>query len=221
MSQTTLLLLLVALALLPTTQSIAYYAATQFITYRGTLSGTFTSSTSSRSSRSPSNCSSPSYHFTSLPNTTVQIGQNPPWDHNPFYFNIDRPGNEIPSTSSHPCYLPYGCTNDPIFNLFLESAAFACFRVEDGKPCGTIEFDDYYFVPVEILDLNLSSISAIEMEGPGKEGTGKGYAVSGNRSSFVSNGTVGGFGFDFAKPQSLKARENGCEVSDEQIRFNW
>lgn len=170
---------------------------TQAIYYNGSLTGSFEHPKSAIS-----NCST--YYFDSLKDAVVTVGTNPPWDTNPLYFRLSRLGED--NAGGLGCFIG-GCTKDPIFNLDLATAAYACFTGNDR--CSILEFS-YYYVPLPIIDLNKATISKINSGG--KEG----YSVAGDQSTFVSNGTVK-YSFDFQRPGNYS--EDGC--LEYSLPFEW
>jgi hypothetical protein len=171
-------------------------SGTQFISYNGSISGYFKHPQSA-----PSNCST--YYFDSLQNTILKVGINPPWDTNPFYFNIQRDGQTADMIDPEDtCTNPWGCTYDPIYNLFLETACYLCLT-NDGSSCT-------FFDPVEILDLS----KATTVQFDGKE---KGYSTIGNQSTFVGNNDDLVYTFDFQRPHNYTEQQN-CVEGD---TFEW
>jgi hypothetical protein len=161
---------------------------TQFMSYNGSISGYFKHPQSA-----PSNCST--YYFDSLQNTILKVGINPPWDTNPFYFNIQRYGQTADKLDpGDTCVNPWGCTYDPIYDLFLETACYTCLT------------DD----PVEILDLN----KATTVQFDGEE---KGYGTIGNQSTFVGNNDNNVYTFDFQRPHNYTKQQNCVKA----LSFEW
>ncbi|KAJ5658439.1 uncharacterized protein N7484_002088 [Penicillium longicatenatum] len=180
-------------------------SGTQFISYNGSISGTF------KHSEQFPDCPTPTYYFSSLENALVKVGANPPWDTNPFYFNIQHNGQQVSTYDSDEyCFSLGGCTYDSIYNLFLETAWYRCLA-DDGSSCEFIEWD-YYFEPVEILDLNLATTASI---GDGNEE--KGYSTIGDQSSFVKNNLVSDYSMDFQRPHNYTERDECVET----LTFEW
>lgn len=76
----------------------------QFITYEGSLSGSFTFSDPRLSTCGDLG----TFYFSKEGNATMRIGVNPPiWDKNPFYFELIREGS-VPSPQPTPTQTPIG-----------------------------------------------------------------------------------------------------------------
>src|SRR3954451_13318784 len=89
------------------------YIGTQFITYNGTITGHFTPTVSA------SNSSCFAYSIYPIEDSISQIGVNPPWDTNPFWFSISHLGQ----MSSENIQCSGACfTDDPIYNLQFQTA---------------------------------------------------------------------------------------------------
>jgi len=86
-------------------------AQLQFITYNGSLTGTYHPGPSS-----PSACSS--YFLSPMVNSVIEVGVNPPWDTNPFYLSLYHNANVANATFDQCLVQP--CTFDSIVKtLFL------------------------------------------------------------------------------------------------------
>jgi hypothetical protein len=112
--------------------------------------------------------------------TYLYVGVNPPWDTNPFFFELYHLASDEDGI--------FGFTNDLIFNLDFSSAAWECYK--GGEPCGPFFTEDPYFVPVVYLDMsgnnNGSKIERVEV------GDEDGYTVTGGPGTWVGNDTGNG-----------------------------
>ncbi|KAF8060246.1 hypothetical protein FPV67DRAFT_1453361 [Lyophyllum atratum] len=141
-----------------------HYAGTQYIFYNGTISGRFV--------HPPGQSSCPDYHLGPHALTSLFVGVNPPWDANPFFFDLYH----ISSTES----ILY--TYDSIYNLEFTTAAYVCRKY--GQPCGDVEFMPFYFLPVEMVNLKDAKVERVTV------GAETGYRVRGDEKTWVGNGTV-------------------------------
>jgi hypothetical protein len=105
--------------------------------------------------------------------TDLYVGINPPWDPNPFFFELFHYTSD--------CNGDFCLTEDKIYNLDFASAAFECIDKTTGKPCEFIDFNYYYRQDVY---LDLKNKSTIQRQQIGGE---TGYSVSGGPSSWVGN----------------------------------
>jgi hypothetical protein len=68
----------------------------QFIYYNGTISGSYVFN-----QRNLSSCGdNGTFYFSGLDNSYMRIGVDPPWDHNPFFFELGHYGNDWQSESN-------------------------------------------------------------------------------------------------------------------------
>ncbi|KAF8055169.1 hypothetical protein FPV67DRAFT_1745338 [Lyophyllum atratum] len=141
----------------------SYYAGTQYIFYNGTISGRFV--------HPPSQSSCPDYHLGPHALTSLFVGVNPPWDANPFFFDLYHISSEG---------LPY--TYDSIYNLEFTTAAYVCRKY--GQPCRSVEFMPFYHLPVEMVNLKNAKVERVTV------GAETGYRVRGDEKTWVGNGTV-------------------------------
>jgi hypothetical protein len=156
-------------------------AAGKYIFYNGTVSGSVSYSNSSSCSQVQLRKHDKTYFY---------IGKYPPWDPNPFFFELyhlrtegedGRPGGNdtSPSKKSKRQFIEY--TDDSIFNLDFSTAAYVCMKDDHG--CGYLEFDPYY-VGVDVINLNASKIERVNV------GSDLGYTVTGDQSAWTSNNTI-------------------------------
>ncbi|GLB33159.1 hypothetical protein LshimejAT787_0100440 [Lyophyllum shimeji] len=141
-----------------------HYAGTQFIFYNGTISGRFV--------HPPGQSSCPDYHLGPHALTSLFVGVNPPWDDNPFFFDLYH----ISSTDS------LVNTYDSIYNLEFTTAAYVCMKYD--QPCGVVEFMPYWFLPVEMVNLTDTKVERVSV------GAETGYRVRGDEKTWVGDGTV-------------------------------
>jgi hypothetical protein len=117
------------------------------------------------------NWTSPSYARTSL-----YVGVNPPWDPNPFFFELYHFASDCDSSF---CF-----TTDGIYNLDFNSAAYQCYSGND--PCSFVEYY-YHYEPKIYLDLkSKSKIQRLDIAGQ------TGYKVDGGPDSWVGNDNLNG-----------------------------
>ncbi|KAF2730393.1 hypothetical protein EJ04DRAFT_47361 [Polyplosphaeria fusca] len=103
----------------------------------------------------------------------LYVGANPPWDPNPFFF-------ELYHLSSEDAGL-IGFTDDRVYNLDFSSSTYGCWD-DDGTPCGLLAFD-YHWVPEILLNLSLATIKQVKI------GEENGYEISGDETSYIKNDT--------------------------------
>jgi hypothetical protein len=167
-------------------QYIPVIAQLQFISYNGSITGIFQPGASS-----PSSCHS--YYLPPIANATVQIGINPPWDTNPFYFSLSTTGN-LANVPFQECGDAY-CTFDSIYDLSFVSAEDVCFVNATGQECNGIYWSgQVYYQPIEVLNLNEAKVAPIQFAGA------SGYSVAGDQST-SANLTVDN-GFRFQQPHN-------------------
>ncbi|KAF2462738.1 uncharacterized protein BDR25DRAFT_363580 [Lindgomyces ingoldianus] len=145
---------------------------TQFITYNGSISGTFTSA-------SNSSCGTgPPFYFDNLVNTSLRIGVNPPWDTNPFFFEFAHDGNNWQILESdQPVYLK-------------DISASTRSAAKDGRRCGTYENSPWYYVSAEIVNLSAATITITTSVLQGTKDPVPLYVVEGDEKTWISNGMV-------------------------------
>ncbi|KAE9378649.1 hypothetical protein N431DRAFT_363280 [Stipitochalara longipes BDJ] len=184
-------------------QCIPAISQLQFITYNGSITGTFQLGASS-----PSSCQS--YYLSPNANATIQVGINPPWETNPFYFSLFASGN-LAHVPFPECVAT--CTFDSICGLSFISADDVCFLNETGQECnGIYSPGQAYYLPIEVLNLKEATVSPIQLAGE------SGYSVSGNQST-SGNLTVDN-GFRFQQPHNYTlAGVTPC--FDASLFFSW
>lgn len=111
-------------------------------------------------------------------NSYLYVGVNPPWDPNPFFFELYHLASEstIPRIG--------GLTEDAVYNLDFASSAYACWS-DAGLPCGFIE-TQWHYEP-EIL-MNLKSDGGVKVKKT-KVGEEDGYEVNGDEKTYLKNET--------------------------------
>ena len=162
-------------------QYIPVIAQLQFISYNGSITGIFQPGASSHSS-----CHS--YYLPPNTNATVQIGINPPWDINPFYFSLSATGNlaNVPFPECGDAY----CTFDSIYDLSFISADDVCFVNATAQQCnGIYSTGQVYYQPIEVLNLNEAKVVPIQLAGA------SGYSVAGDQSTSDKLTVENGFRF--------------------------
>lgn len=145
------------------TREAEEWSGAQYIAFNGTVSGTVTYDNS--------DCTSPNYG--PYVNSYLYVGVNPPWDTNPFFFELYHLASEGEG------FLVL--TEDRVYNLDFASSAYACWN-DDGTPCQFFEYD-YTFMPEKLLDLAKASVKKSTVEGE------DGYEVSGSQDTYVKNET--------------------------------
>jgi hypothetical protein len=162
----TLLMLLGAARLAKAQANAAFEASgAQYILYSGNISASVSYS-SQFSSSSCASLTTPSYS-----NTHLYIGKNPPWDPNPFFFELYH------SASDGRIF-----TSDQIFNLDFSSSAYECFK--DGKPCGFVAVD-FDLKLQQYLDLTKAQVAKTTVNGEA------GFSVNGDPTSWVTSNATG------------------------------
>ncbi|EPE28836.1 hypothetical protein GLAREA_09957 [Glarea lozoyensis ATCC 20868] len=162
----TILMLLGAVRLTNAQANAAFEASgAQYILYSGNISASVSYS-SQFSSSSCASLTTPSYS-----NAHLYIGKNPPWDPNPFFFELYH------SASDGRIF-----TNDQIFNLDFSSSAYECFK--DGKPCGFIAVD-FDLKLQQYLDLAKAQVAKTTFNGEA------GFSVNGDPTSWIASNATG------------------------------
>jgi len=142
------------------------WAGTQYIFFNGIITGT---------ANYPSPCSPLSASYGPYPLAYLYVGVNPPWDSNPFYFELYHLASEGDG------YIVF--TQDFVYNLDFASAIYACYS-STGSECEFLTFNPQFRVE-EKLDLTKATVSA------GQVGGEAGYTVAGNSQSYVGKSTDG------------------------------
>ena len=179
-------------------------AQLQFISYNGSITGIFQPGASS-----PSSCHS--YYLPPNTNAAFQIGVNPPWDTNPFYFSLSAAGNlaNVPFTECGSA----SCTFDSIYQLSFISATDICFVNATGQECnGIYSPGQVYYQPIEVLNLNEAKVAPIQLAGA------SGYSVAGDQST-SDNLTVYN-GFKFQQPHNYTLA-GVAPCFDAPLIFSW
>ena len=96
------------------------------------------------------------------PLASLFVGLNPPWDDNPFFFEIAQGG------------YPAAVNNLDVF-----TAAYICYN--GNSVCGDFEWESFYFVPIEKLNLRKATVN------PASIGGEPGYTVIGDNKTYVGN----------------------------------
>ncbi|KAF2012517.1 hypothetical protein BU24DRAFT_494510 [Aaosphaeria arxii CBS 175.79] len=120
------------------------------------------------------------------------VGLNPPWDSNPFFFELYHLASEGSGG-------PVTFTKDDVYNLDFGSSGYVCYS--EGKPCGYFETVWYYQSEI-LLDLTKAAVKKT------KVGNEDGYEISGDQKTYLKNET---------ERQSL----NRVDVDSECGQFNW
>jgi hypothetical protein len=97
------------------------------------------------------------------PYASLFVGVDPPWDNNPFFFEISQNG--------YP-----GAVN----KLDIFTAAYICYDNQNDV-CGEFAFDYFYFVPEEKLNLHQSTVNRASIAGE------PGYTLIGDNKTYVGN----------------------------------
>ena len=148
-----------------------------FITYSGTVSGSWTP---------PSNSTCKAQTVSPEKGSYLFVGVYPSWDSNPFFFELEHLLSEgadsklIRSRDSFLHSKRQFLTSDDLYNLDFASAGVHCQK--DGKDCGYFEFNPY-FQKLEFLDLHKASVERVPVNGT------TGYRVQGDEKTWVANGT--------------------------------
>jgi len=159
-------------------QSALVPQGSQYILYSGSISGS-TSWTSTAVPEGDNTCSASGTDSVGpYAATDLYVGVNPPWDPNPFFFELWHLASDCDSSF---CW-----TKDKIYNLDFASAAYECISKETGQPCEFITLGYYY---QQEIYLDLKSKSTIQRQQIGGE---TGYTVSGESSSWVGNDSANG-----------------------------
>ena len=166
--QRVLILTLTCLQLVAASYATEDEAGSQYLAFNGTISATVSYPTETDNKYCSQQALGP------FAQSYIYVGVNPPWDSNPFFF-------ELYHLTSGPNSGFFALTNDSIYNLDFTTAAYACWG-DDGTPCGLIELD-YHFVGEELLNLNKSKVEKV------KVGQEDGYNVSGDQTSWVNSTT--------------------------------
>lgn len=143
--------------------------ASQYIHYEGAVSA---STNWDSSVKQPTYCQDVT--LGPYNNSRLYVGVNPPWDKNPFFFDLYHHSSEGGS-------VVFSFTKDRVYNLEFTSAALSCFSGNDR--CAAFA-SNYYFLPDTALDLTKAKIQTRIIESE------PGYTVSGDSSAWISNGTL-------------------------------
>jgi len=191
--------------LLLCSQCLPVIAQLQFISYNGSITGNLQPGASA-----PSSCQS--YYLPPIGNATFQVGVNPPWDINPFYFAFYAAGNVAANLPALECGSGL-CTYDSIWDLGFITAEDKCIVNATGDECnGFYSSGQIYYLPIEALNLNEAKIAPIQLAGA------NGYSVTGDQST-AGNLTVNN-GFSFQQPHNYTlAGVNPCFW--DQLYFYW
>lgn len=129
----------------------------------------------------------------------LEVGVNPPWDNNPFFFQLyDR------SENGEGYY-----TNTPVYNLHFFTAVYVCYQ-PSGQTCSTVlQSWPYYFVPIEMVNLNRAVVERTIM------GPEIGYSVSGDEKTWVSNDTTI-CEFEYNLPKNY-TKSSGCMAGQQFV----
>ncbi|KAK3366168.1 hypothetical protein B0T24DRAFT_597903 [Lasiosphaeria ovina] len=203
---------------------------TQFIFYNGTMSGSFVHNTPAISHPNATVCGDGGvYYFSDLANAGLRIGVNPPWDTNPFFFQLDRHGST--SISSPPvenriqafvrpfggpgniCSSAVGCTHDAIYNLYLATTYYLCYK--DGKPCGSSIFSPRAYITKPMLNITAASVSHVSGVPLAEDDPGPFYAVQGDEQTALYNGTSDYNDFSFQRPWNYSDATQGKDCADD------
>ena len=109
----------------------------QYIKFSGEVTGTVSWATDTapagRTGCAPDGQPHNMGHYT---RSHLYVGVNPPWDPNPFFFELYHFASD--------CEASFCFTRDSIYNLDFASAAYQCYNPVDKKPCGLITFNPLY-----------------------------------------------------------------------------
>lgn len=180
---------------------------TQFITYNGSLSGAYTYIGSDNKS-----CSTgPPFYFHNIVNTSLRIGVNPPWDSNPFFFELEHYGNSWNSPGKRSAYLSKrdycfnsfgGCTYDAIYNLLFATACYGC----SGG----------------VLDLHAAKVTNTTGMLQGMNETVPMYVVEGNEKTWNSSRNRKNYAtFEFQVPRNYTYEDYYNDICGETAIFYW
>jgi hypothetical protein len=172
----------------------------------------------------------------------MRIGVTPPWDSNPFWFELGHYGNDYQDSSSSTssrrnpvvatnsetnlkrgveeasaekrdfCVNLGGCTYDAIYNLEFATSWYAC-QAQGGKTCP-------YHVSAEMVNLKAASVSTVSAGVALANGDDSAfYSVKGDESTWVGNWTVDYNMFNFQIPKNYSSPKSGCRTPEGT--FNW
>ena len=139
----------------------------QYIVFNGELSGSTEWASNAHPAGAPSDC----YGDVMGPyaRASLFIGINPPWDPNPFFFELYHIASDCEGA------VGFCSTKDEIFNLDFASAAYKCF----GPPSSSC------YVPAVYLDLeNKTKITQINIDGE------LGYRIEGGNDTWVGGASA-------------------------------
>lgn len=174
------------------------FGGSQYIFYNGTLGGSLTTTNTSCGDNG-------TYYFADIADTSIDIGINPAWDPNPFYFYLKHSAH---GTSAGPDGY------DSIDNFHFASAWYLCYT-RPGRRCGLFDRNPYYYVTATMLDLYRTTISATDSQ------SGPGYWIRGGQPTWVSNGTTtNDLLFRIGKNYSSQT-EVDCPLAMNNTRFVW
>lgn len=142
--------------------------ASQYIWYNGSLSGSFTNPAG--------NCT---LDYGPIVNASLYVGNNGPWDPNPFFFYMRHPGNDYRNDPNRPtgsyCFGLGGCTLDAIFNLY---------------------FGSTYWIHGVVPQLNISNASLSKTTVNSQPG----YSLEGDEKSWSYGSSSNASSFEFQPP---------------------
>jgi hypothetical protein len=143
----------------------------QYILFSGNISGDVSWAPDASPEGTTASCYGGS--LGSFARTDLYVGVNPPWDPNPFFFELYHFASD--------CETSWCRTRDRILNLDFSSSGYTCIDTYDEEPCDFIALW-WYYRPSVYLDLkNKSKIEQVEMGGE------TGYKVEGGSDSWVGN----------------------------------
>lgn len=144
----------------------------QFINFTGTVSASTSWSSDFQNQKIPCTDRTTAAYSKSY----LYVGLNPPWDPNPFYFELYH----FASDSSGGIV---SFTDDDVYNLDFTTAGLACMGLSSGKPCASFQYG-YYYQQIQNIDLTKAKISQTDVNGQ------SGYSVTGDVGTWVGNGSL-------------------------------
>jgi len=187
---------------------------TQFIYFPGNISGSFVHNTTRYTATVPLSNQTTinacgengTYYFST--SGYMRIGASPPWDSNPFYFDLNRDEDMLHWAT--------------IWQLFFASANYGCLapNATSGvlSGCKGIQEKPYYYVASEQLNLTKASISVEKEQFYPWEPL---YSVKGDDSTWVGNGTADWNSLDFQIPLNYSLYQDPDLDCLEDLHVTW
>jgi hypothetical protein len=178
----------------------------QFIRFSGTITGasSWTSNAVPPGDSEPSCVASGTTTQGPFKRTSLYVGINPPWDPNPFFFELYHYASD--------CDENFCSTADTIFNLDFRSAAYECIERSTGQPCGFISYNYYYLPDVYINLKSKTTVQRLEIGGE------TGYTIQGGPDTWVGNDSANGV---YAMDECNWLTPDGALEGYTWIDFHW